>query len=262
MKRFAFTTFMVIIAVLVAGCTSQQSANQKDTAGSPSSNISHKTTTPVKIVVLQDITPSTNWTGTPMLTIADLDPVIEMLCLRSGELAFGLISDDSDKGFVRLMIESQPMPPVEPSKEGNPYKVAEIYGKYKQDMEEFKGRFDIWKRNTEAVKSRFKADVDRLLQEKRLVKSTDVFSGVRRADLFMSEDDAAWKNQKIKKYIVLITDGLENAGKVQECSLKSDSKLILVNSSGSMGLLADLKPLRFESIAPAVRYLTTEKEGQ
>ena len=58
----------------------------------------------VRAVVLQDQTGSVNWTRTPTLCYEDLIPLVNLVRERSGELAFGLIRDSSNRGLLRLAI--------------------------------------------------------------------------------------------------------------------------------------------------------------
>ena len=53
----------------------------------------------------------------------------------------------------------------------------------------------------------------------------------------------------------MITDGLDNVR--QDCpqQLPAAAELLLVNGSGSEGVLAPLKPKRFESHTMAIEYL-------
>ncbi|HEX6650368.1 MAG TPA: hypothetical protein VF075_12545, partial [Pyrinomonadaceae bacterium] len=53
-----------------------------------------------------------------------------------------------------------------------------------------------------------------------------------------------------ERYVVLISDGQDSAERA--CPpLSSGAKLILVNGSGTLGSLANLQPIRFESVEQA-----------
>ena len=58
----------------------------------------------VRAVVLQDQTGSVNWTRTPTLCYEDLKPLVNLVRERSGEVAFGLIRDSSNRGLIRLAV--------------------------------------------------------------------------------------------------------------------------------------------------------------
>jgi hypothetical protein len=258
MEKFKFAVvFLFAITMFTAACSSQQASPAGNAIPTPS--LHHGVPMPVKIALLQDVTPSTIWTGTPTLTITDIDPLLDMLCRRGGEIGFGLISDDSDYGLVRLRVELPPAQPTAPSKSGNPYKVAEKFASYERDMEVFRDKFTSWHKRTEGEKNKFRNCVDQLLKRKRHAKCTDVWLALKHAYLFLSEEDA-W-GQKTSKFVLLISDGEDNVRREKIKSMNG-AKLIIVNATGTIGSLTGLHPLRFESIASAVRFITAEKEEE
>jgi hypothetical protein len=259
LKRVVLRTSILLALVFLAvGCSparTNHSTNTKHVAAEPGDGVCR----PVKVALLQDNSGSINWTGTPTLKGEDLDPLIDLLSCCGGELGFGLISDDSNRGLVRLTIDFSPAQPMEPSKEGNPFKVAKKHEAYQREMDEFNRRLATWQEASEQRIVKFKAQVNAILKREKLARRTDVWDSVRRADLFLSEDDSAW-GQKPLVYAVFITDGQDNAKKERVVTMKSGAKLLLVNSYDSIGALKDLNLLKFESIESALRFIIADTE--
>jgi hypothetical protein len=249
------TSILLVLLSLALGCSPARSTDSKPIADEPDDGVCK----PVKVAVLQDKSKSINWTGTPTLKDEDLDPLIDLLSYCGGELGFGLISDDSNRGLVRLTIDFPPDQPMEPSKEGNPYKVAKKHEEYQRQMDEFNRRLAAWQEVSEQRIVKFKAQVNAILKREKLAKKTDVWDSLRRADLFLSEDDSAW-GQRPLVYAVLITDGQDNVKKERIATMKSSAKLLLVNSFDSIGALKDLNPLKFESTESALRFIIADSE--
>lgn len=258
-KRIVLGTFIVLaLALLAFGCSptrTNQSTDSKPVTAEPGDGVCK----PVKVAVLQDKTGSIDWTGTPTLKEENLDSLIDLLLYCGGELGFGLISDDSNRGLVRLTIDFPPAQPMEPSKEGNPFKVAKKHEAYQREMDEFNKRLAKWQEESERRIVKFKAQVNTILKREKLARKTDVWDSVRRADLFLSEDDSAW-GQKPLVYAVLITDGQDNVKKERVVTMKSSAKLLLVNSFDNVGALKGLNPLKFESIESALRFIIADTE--
>ncbi len=214
---------------------------------------SEQVCTPVRIAVIQDNTGSINWTGTPTLTLADFEPLVQRLQCCGGEFGFGLITEKSSRGLLRLVIGPPPIKPEEPSKEGNPYKVAERWDSYKKTIAEFNKKNEEWREDSERKIARFKEDAGIILRNSTLAKRSDVWEAIRRVNLFLSEDISAWGQEPLA-YAILITDGMDNVGKERVTSIPG--KLILVN--GNIGALEGLHPLRFESVGSAVRFVMAD----
>jgi len=249
---------LFVLAFFVISCSPARSGQSNETKGAVVESGGF-VCRPVKVVVIQDRTGSINLTGTPTLKAEDFDSLIDLLLCYGGELGFGLISDNSNRGLVRLTIDYPPAQPMEPSKEGNPYKVAKKCEEYRCEMEEFNRRLAAWQEASGQRIDRFKAQVTTVLKKEELARRTDVWDSVRRADLFLSEDNSAW-GEKLLIYAVLITDGQDNVKKDRVVAMKSGAKLLLVNSFDTTGGLKDLNPLKFESIESAMRFIIADTE--
>jgi hypothetical protein len=259
MKRILlWASILLALALLALGCSPTRT-NQSNDSKPVADELGDGVCKPVKVAVVQDKTGSIDWTGTPTLKEENLDSLIDLLLYCGGELGFGLISDDSNKGLVRLTIDFPPAQPIEPSREGNPYKVAKKLDAYQREMGDFNQRLAKWQEESEQRIIKFKAQVNAILNREKLARKTDVWDAVRRVDLFLSEDDSTW-GQKPLLYAVLITDGQDNVKKERVVTMKSAAKLLLVNSFDNVGALKSLNPLKFESIESALQFIIADTE--
>jgi hypothetical protein len=249
---------LVVFVILAAACSRTPGAHSIDAPQGVDSSAEH-VCTPVRVVILQDKTGSATWTGTPFLQVGDLEPLFELLSYCGGELGLWLISDDSNRGLLRLNIDKPPIEPVEPPKEGNPYKVAEKYAAYRREANNFSNKLAVWEKESERRVAMFNADAELILKRSASARKTDVWGAIRRADLFLSESASAWGQEPLC-YAVLITDGKDNVRREKVRALGSAAKLLMVNASGSVGALEALNPLRFESIQSAARFIAAEVE--
>src|SRR5512135_1608073 len=108
LQRTLLVTTVVVFAI---GCTPAGESKSADTVSAISPT--NAECIPVRVAIFQDKSGSTNWTGTPTLKVEDVEPLVDLLSYCGGELGFGLISDNSNRGLIRLIIDPQPMKPVE-----------------------------------------------------------------------------------------------------------------------------------------------------
>ena len=57
------------------------------------------------------------------------------------------------------------------------------------------------------------------------------------------------------RFVVLHTDGIDTKNKGTAVTPIPDTQVLLVNGSGVVGSLSAMKPVRFESIGAAYRYI-------
>jgi hypothetical protein len=63
-------------------------------------------------------------------------------------------------------------------------------------------------------------------------------------------------------FMLLVTDGLHNV-RQSPCpdALRSSARMIVVNGEGLMGILESYKPVRFEAVDAAIRYIRDSIAG-
>ena len=93
----------VLFAALFAGCSIRKTASVK-----PAPVVKN----PVRLAIFSDVTGSWRTSQSEHLSVEDLNPAIELLCKVGGEMAVGLVSDASDRGLIRLLVESAAAAPT------------------------------------------------------------------------------------------------------------------------------------------------------
>lgn len=207
---------------------------------------------PLRICLLQDLSGSIFKTRTPRLDHAQLRQFIELIRQRGGELALGVLQERSDATLLRLRAEAPPPPP--PPEPRNPFQKY----RWRMALAEHQRRYQLWLDHQNQREAAFLEEAYRRLKSS-IAPRTDLCSAVLRCDLMLSE--AGWDGAD--GVLLLITDGQENARR-SACptSLNSAPTVLLVNGSGSLGVLAPYKPLRFESIPAAIDFLRKLSQAQ
>ncbi len=233
-------------AVALAAC-SQPAAPTPDVVPEPEASA-------VRVCVMQDKSGSARKQRTPQITLEHLVPVTHLLRERGGELALGLIDDDSNQGLIRLHVPLPEPVPVAPEREGNRFKYQEALRAYETVRAEFERTEGRRHKTVDQNLEHFRQDTGALLSTPARSRRTDVFGAVTRCEKFLNEP----AHGPLERYLVLITDAEDTAsGTFVPEPLQSEAHLLLVNGMPGLGDLAALGPIRFESITSAIRYIVT-----
>jgi len=215
--------------------------------------------TPVKIVILLDKSGSAPDHAVPQINVDDLQPLIGFLTTRGGELAIGEISSKVHRPLIRLRVDNvPPPPPIKPAPLGNAFRDADAAEDYRIRITSHQAETAKFNAEVDRIRDIFIRDVMPLAMQKAEAKKTDIWGALRQSDLFLMEAESA---TPIRRYLLLLTDGKDTAGGYPVAQLKSQPKMLLVNSSASDGVLARFDPLKFESFAAAVRFIIHDKNG-
>lgn len=217
-----------------------------------------KVRNPIRIATFQDKTGSSLSTRTEQLGENDFLTPINLLRCTGGELAFGLINDQSNRPLLRLRIEVPPAKPTEP-KGGNPFERAEREAAYENQLTEYEENLRIWESQTNKRVNTFMNALKPLLAQKANARTTSIWPAVARADLFLSEQDTDWP-RPTHRYAVFNTDAIDTAHSTP-VTMRSEAKMLLINGVASVGVLEPLAPLRFESAQSAFRFISATEPG-
>lgn len=242
----------VLVIVLLAGC-GHPAAPSAEASSTPVAIPAKGQTMPVRLVIIQDKSLSTGETRTPQLQLADVEPLLAVLGQVGGELAVGIIHDRSNLSFVRLRIDAPPLEPVAPPKADNPLERRKQDIAFRKLTQEFKAAEQTWTEEMQNRVAEFQRDVEPMLALAADARRSPVWDSVQRAELFLSERDAAEATPP-RRYAVFITDGLDDVG-ARSVPIRSGAKVLMVNGSAQLGSLAAIQPQRFESIQAAVRFV-------
>jgi hypothetical protein len=217
---------------------------------------------PLEVAMMQDKSRSSKKYRTSQLKTDDLTPIIERLRACGGELAVGIIKAESNQSLARLYVPAPNLKPLPeaPSREeaGNAFDYHQAMKQYKKARAKAKkarqATREQHRREVERRVKAFKAEVAKLLKTAPAAAHTDVWGGIRRAELFLAEPNAGY-DTPLEKAMIIVSDARDNAGKPPvEIPLESGAQVLLVNGAPSLGSLKKVDPTRFESIAGAVRY--------
>lgn len=142
-----------------------------------------KVKNPIRIATFQDKTGSSLSMRTEQLSENDFLTPINLLRCTGGELAFGLINDQSNRPLLRLRIEVPPVRPTEP-KGGNPFENAEREVSYENQLAEYEDSLRKWDSQTKERVNTFMILLKPLLAQKANARTTSIWPAVARADLF------------------------------------------------------------------------------
>ena len=257
-SRIVYGSVLALAMVFASGCNKQPlptAESQTVTVGE--SSASNQAARELRIAVIQDKTLSTGTTRTPQLALKELEPIIQAMSIKGGELAVGVIHDRSNLSFARLRIDAMPIEPVVPPKAENPLERRKQRAAMATQTEEFKAQRQAWENETEVRIGTFRTAVEPMLSMRPEAKHSPVWDAVRRADLFLSETESR-NGATPDRYCFLITDGIDDVGALP-VPVNSGARVLLVNGSGEMGSLGVLKPAFFESITAAFRQILTNE---
>jgi hypothetical protein len=175
---------------------------------------------------------------------------------RGGEIAIGLIRDQSNRGLVRLAItvadpvDLQP-PTTWPS---NPFLANRARAVFAAEKGKRERQRSAWEAEHAPMVDSFRADVERLLAAPSNARRTDVHGALRRADAFLAENPQIW-GRPVYSAAIIVTDGDDNAHGAP-AQWRSGAQILAVNGNDSIGVLARVQPppRRFESIQAAIRH--------
>jgi hypothetical protein len=229
---------LVITAILItlAACTSTEQAQPPAEDPGPA---------PLRVCLMQDLSGSIVETRTPRITEPDLKALTNLIKDRGGELGFGVIQEQSDRGLARFVVDENPAPP--PPEPHNP-----LYRpRWERELQQAEAERNRWEADMKNREEGFLKEAQARLASP-LARRTDVCGAIRRCDLMLAEPCPAGT----LRFLVLISDGLHNV-RGSDCpeSLAANTRLLLVNGSAVQGIVERYQPTRFESIEAAIKYI-------
>jgi hypothetical protein len=258
----AAVTLLLLTSLVMVGCKqpgtrdAEQVRVDKPVAPPPSQTCQQGI---VNIALLQDKSGSTGQTRTPQVTMEHIDLLVNFIRQCGGEIGLGLINEQSNSSLHRLRVEAPPTgAPKEPDKNGNPFQVQRDMAEYRKAKLRYDQNVQTLESETDRRIAGFKSQINSLLSASPTARRSDFFGGIQRANLFLSENSAAWPSPP-RQFLLVIGDGFDNVNS-KHAPLQKTTQLILVNGSASVGALASFNPSRFESIESAITFLTSSEK--
>jgi hypothetical protein len=158
--------------------------------------------------------------------------------------------------LLRIAIDAPPGEPSPPVWEHNPFRKQQQKEKYDRDLAVYQAAHNAWRGRTELKTQAFRTDLSSLLAQNADAPTTDIWSALHRADIFLSERDTVWGGGSVR-WAVFITDGEDTSRSAPAPNFTSGARLVVVNGAGSLGVLGRFNPLVFESPAAAFHHIAT-----
>ncbi|MEK6288724.1 MAG: hypothetical protein AABO57_23655 [Acidobacteriota bacterium] len=250
--RFFLLALALLVLFLAQACVGTN-------RGEPPAKAVTKNGPAVKVALFLDRTGSWSEMRIKPVAAEDIKPLLDLIAQTGGEIAFGIIREQSNRPLVRARIDPPPVKPEEPKK-GNPLKDVEERAKYQTLRAKYDDDKRQWESDKDQKLQRFLAEIKPLVDQEPDARVTDIWNAVARAELFLLEKDSSAAASQ-HSYLVLITDGLETASG-KPVVLKSQAKVVLVNGAGKIGALEPLNPIRFEGLEAAMRWISATELGE
>lgn len=239
MKKLRLNITLVIIAVSISVFSIYENLTAQN---------------PLRIVVIYDISGSMQKAYVDTLKVQDLDILVKLIKTNGGELAFGLLKENSNRPLIRLPIEAPPIRPTFSTQSNNVFEKLLQNNENKNILSKYIRDSLDWVANVDPQINEFKTKVQTILDQHKTAVKSDVWNAVLRCDIFLSEPDDIW-GKKASRYAILISDGIHNSGGKHRIPQNPNIEWIIVNGIGSVGALCVLKPKIFESPRAAFEYI-------
>jgi hypothetical protein len=269
--KYKFCLDIAIVITLTVGVASSIGCNKPLTTAStgteitaPGTGLSNSPTTtgicqPLVVAVSQDKTGSAEVNPTPQLRNSDLSPLYAALRCGGGEIGLNLITSNVSQNLERLRVEPPPVAPVSPGNDPNPLVMAEKMASFKTDRERYEVVMRFWNARTEQAIESFQQRIKRALNTPARFKRTDFNGSIAALTLFLNEPRPGWEG-RMRRFYLVVSDAQDNVHS-RPLSVCADARFLIVFGGEAPAPLKTFKPIRFEAIEPAVRYITIGKGG-
>jgi hypothetical protein len=215
---------------------------------------------PVRVVILADKTGSAAKNRTPEIRPEELDPLFEQIARCGGEIAAGILTDRSNRPLLRVRVDEPTPPPAATDPRQNPFDYA------RRHAEEVKTRSRLQKDDEERQADaserirEFDQAAKPLLAASAKARCSDIFGGLRRANLFHREPPSLWKRAP-RQFTVLVSDAEANCGAPNFEPLPG-VKLLMVNGAPGLGSLEGRELIRLERFEAGVEFILQDASRQ
>jgi hypothetical protein len=204
----------------------------------------------VRIAFLQDKSNSAAANGVYQLRADELRPLADLIIRCGGEMAVGLVGDDSGLPLERWFVPRPAALPSPPSDRDTAINAAIARSEYESRRTEYERRNHV---RVEAAERELRPFLDRvraLLGRDPTNARTPLWRAIARADGFLGEPDTV-SGGPSSRHLVLSSDGVNTVG--SPISLMSGATLYICNGPSAVGSLAGLPAIVVESPVGAFR---------
>jgi len=245
--RYVAYTTLIAAALLCIGCNKPYASQESSTEASSDSTRKAQ----IRVAVILDKSGSAPKNRIPPLEVAHLEPLIKLTRDRGGDLAVGAVKANSNRPLKRLDVDPPPSRPVRPD-EDNSYEKASAMRQYREEVKEYQTRMKRYRQSLSSEVKGFRHELKSLLNAAADAKRSDIRRALVRTELFFEEPTVG--DPKVRRFGILMTDGLDNVSESLP-EIRSDATYLVVNGTGTLGVLKDLEPKRFESPEAAIEFV-------
>jgi len=244
--------------LILAGCGGRAEDSNE---GKPSSAGSGGQKPSIRAVVLVDKTGSAEAHGIPSdLSSEGLEPILDAVRRRGGEVAVGLISEViGEEGFrplMRIRVNPPPSPPASGSNSGeNVWSDLRRQSRLSKFQDSLKAR----RQRVTSKMRHYRTQLDSLLATSANSKVTDIGGALRRASVFLQEPFPM--DRKVQEFVLLLTDGKDTTSDGSTPSLHTKGATwVLINGVGACNYIceAGIDPVQFGSLPATSEWVVTQ----
>jgi hypothetical protein len=207
---------------------------------------------PVKVAVLADKTASSTENHIEAVAMSHVEALVRLVNKCGGAIALGLITDRSDRPLQRYSIEPPPTRPMAPPDNIPPFEFSERRAHYEDALNRYQQAEASRLEEKAPTRDQFFRAVRSLLERPATAQRTDMAGAVARADVFLSEREVNVQTNG-RRVLVIVSDTLDNVHRSLPV-LEAGATIVVATAGTVSRLIADLDPVRFESVQAAVDF--------
>ena len=238
---------------LLAACNSTAKATRTTAADPPC-------TAPARVAVLADKTGSAAHNRTPEIQPEELDPLYEQIVRCGGEIALGVLTDRSNRPLLRVRVAEPTPPPAATDPRQNPFDYARRHAEEVKTLSRLQKEDEERQADAGERIREFDQAAKPLLAASAKALCSDIFGGLRRANLFHGEPPSLWRRAP-RQFTVLVSDAEANCGAPNFEPLPG-VKLLMVNGAPGLGSLEGRELIRLERFEAGVEFILQDASRQ
>jgi hypothetical protein len=239
---------LALTLLLTSGCVAPTTTHRD--------SVSTSERIPLLISVLDDKTKSMRTARSTPIQERDLLEILALLRESGGELSFGVVGETTSLPLLRVRIPSPPLLPNKPA-DDNAFVRAEKSAEFSASTKRYETDYRQWEASVNERVNDFLAVARQRLAAPVNDRTSPVSEALTRAQLFLGEQ-SGW-SENSRRMIVLQSD-CQDTTTHKPVEIKANTTILVVNGTGSLGVLADVqpKPLQLEAMSAALEFIKTE----
>lgn len=207
---------------------------------------------PIRILVLEDASLSRKRAGLKRISYSDFVPLIDWLGQSGGEVAYGLITEESNRPFRRLRVDRHLKPVQDTS--SNPLLQQQLLREFQQEHQEYQS----WEERLADFIGEIIREIRNAVEPDSLSSHTDISGALTRAAIYLCEPPV-WEAPA--RYLIIHSDLEDTIGKNFH-GIACEHQILVVNGTGLAPALQDqgIPYKKFESFKAAALYIIEQEK--